>query len=229
MQHSPQHQKKSIFAMHRVEAFSDAVFAFAVTLLVVSLEVPKSAHDLFHIMHGFVAFGICFFFLVAVWVDHAKYFSHYAVSDNVTLTLSMLLLFIVLLYVYPMKFLFSVLIDELIWNEGDNQVQNAIELRTLLRIYGGGFLALSLTFLAMYLRSLKYRTRIALDHAGVEYVKGAVRRHAINAGAALASLLVTLFDSANLGAIWGICYMALAPLQTVNGVMTGKRVRRAMR
>jgi uncharacterized membrane protein len=180
-----QHHKSAIFAIHRVEAFSDAVFAFAVTLLVVSLEVPKSAHDLFHIMHGFVAFGICFFFLVAVWVDHAKYFSHFAVNDNVTLLLSMLLLFIVLLYVYPMKFLFSILIDELIWNEGDNQVQNPGELRTLLRIYGGGFLALALTFLAMYWRSLKHRTRLALDHASIERVKGAVRRHAINGLAAL--------------------------------------------
>jgi hypothetical protein len=39
---------------------------------------------------------------------------------------------------------------------------------------------------------------------------------------------VTLFDSAYMGLIWGVCYMALAPLQTANGMATGKHVRRAM-
>jgi hypothetical protein len=47
----------------RVEALSDGVFAFAITLLVVSLEVPRTFDELLVTMRGFLAFAITFFML----------------------------------------------------------------------------------------------------------------------------------------------------------------------
>jgi uncharacterized membrane protein len=54
----------------RLEGFSDAVFAFAVTLLVVSLEVPRTFTELAVAMRGFFAFAICFALLFAIWYEH---------------------------------------------------------------------------------------------------------------------------------------------------------------
>jgi Endosomal/lysosomal potassium channel TMEM175 len=57
----------------RLEGLSDAVFAFAVTLLVVSLEVPKTFDELLQVLRGFFAFAVCFGILFWVWYDHYRF------------------------------------------------------------------------------------------------------------------------------------------------------------
>ena len=95
----------------RIESFSDAVFAFAVTLLVVCLEVPKTFDELISTMRGFFAFAICFWLLLAAWFEHYKVFRRNGTSDSYTMRLSTVLLFIVLFYVYFLKFLFVLVAD----------------------------------------------------------------------------------------------------------------------
>ena len=53
----------------RIEAFSDAVFTFAVTLLIVSLEVPRSFEELMNTMRGFVAFSVTFLLLMLICMN----------------------------------------------------------------------------------------------------------------------------------------------------------------
>ena len=98
----------------RIEGFSDAVFAFAVTLLVVSLEVPNTFDELLASMRGFIAFAICFAVLLTVWFEQYKFFRRYGLNDNITMRLNAVLLFFVLFYVYPLKFLFTAWIDQLL-------------------------------------------------------------------------------------------------------------------
>src|SRR6185503_14805272 len=95
----------------RIEGLSDAVFGFAVTLLVVSLEVPKTFNELMHAMRGFGAFAICFTLLVVVWFNQYKFFRRYGLQDTKTVILNLVLLFVVLFYVYPLKFVFTFLVN----------------------------------------------------------------------------------------------------------------------
>ena len=66
----------------RLEGFSDAVFAFALTLLVVSLQVPSSYDELVHTLRSFVAFAPSFAALIWIWYLHREFFRRYGLGDG---------------------------------------------------------------------------------------------------------------------------------------------------
>ncbi len=107
-QHTPKERtKETDFRLRgtevtRVEAFSDVVFGFALTLLVVSLEVPHTFNQLLAAMSGFVPFAVSFTILAQVWWVHHNFFRRYGLQDGATILLNLILLFVILFYVYPL-------------------------------------------------------------------------------------------------------------------------------
>ena len=91
----------------RLENLTDAVFAFAITLLVIASEVPKTYVELQASMYDFIGFIACILMLLALWSNHATYFLKYGLQDKRTKTLNFLFLFVLLFYIYPLKYLFS--------------------------------------------------------------------------------------------------------------------------
>ncbi|MEL6305407.1 MAG: TMEM175 family protein, partial [Bacteroidota bacterium] len=85
----------------RVEAFSDGVFAFAATLLVVSVgnETGDSALQINWL--AFLSFAVSFFVLVALWYTHYNFFRRTNYMDNWIIALNAVLLFVVLYYIFP--------------------------------------------------------------------------------------------------------------------------------
>ena len=80
----------------RLEAFGDAVVAFALTLLVVSLDVPKSYDDPIARMAAFVPFAASFALLTWIWYEHNIFFRTYGLQDAWMTVLNAVLLFVVL-------------------------------------------------------------------------------------------------------------------------------------
>jgi uncharacterized membrane protein len=138
----------------RLEGFTDAVFAFAVTLLVVSLEVPKTFPELMAAMRGFFAFGICFALLANVWYQHYRFFRRYALETPWVVFLNCALLFFVLFYVYPLKFLFTAMFE--------HPEISAPEARALFTIWSLGYGAVFAVFALLYLYAWRIRAHLEL-------------------------------------------------------------------
>src|SRR5690349_4937717 len=98
----------------RVEAFSDVVFGFSISLLVVSLEAPRTYAQMMETLRGFLPFAVCFWIFIDIWFEHRKFFKRYALEDNATLFLNTCLLFVILFYVYPLKYMFTLSLESVL-------------------------------------------------------------------------------------------------------------------
>ena len=87
----------------RIEGFSDAVFGFALTLLVASIEVPPDFEALKLTLRGFLPFALTFALISWIWYLHYAFFRQFGLSDRLTIVLNGVLLFVVLFFVYPLK------------------------------------------------------------------------------------------------------------------------------
>lgn len=216
----------------RIEGLSDAVFAFAITLLVVSLEVPKTFNELAETMHGFGAFLVSFLLLFFVWFNQYKFFRRYGLQDTATVALNAALLFVVLFYVYPLKFLFSLLVNQFTGGHGEVHLPNGNvvamiegndQLASLMIIFSLGYLAVFGVFVLLFWHA--YRKRSALDLNELEQfdTRESIQEGALNCGIALVSLLIVIIGGPRRAGLAGVAYMLTAVVMTLNGIIMGKR------
>lgn len=218
----------------RLEGFSDAVFAFAVTLLVVSLEVPRTFHELSRAMRGVPAFAVCFTLLIVIWQEHYVFFRRYGLRDSVTLWLNAGLLFVMLCYVYPLKFLFTIVLAPLTGTPmevarpggGTEPVIEISQMPRLFLIYGLGVIALYVLLALLYAHA--YRRREALELTPVEAfdTRTSIRAHLLAAGVGAFSILVALTVPQHLVGLAGIAYFLFGPLMAIHGAWSGRLRRR---
>lgn len=181
------------YEITRLEGFSDAVFGFALTLLVVSLEVPRSYADLMALMGGFLSFACCFALLFWIWHEHNTFFRRYGLQDGVTTLLNGGLLFTVLFYVYPLKFMFDSLFAR--WLPARNgPVRMALfELANASAIYAAGFIVMMLMFVLLYSRAYAKRRELGLGELEVFDLNALRGHHIVSVTVGFISLAIALW------------------------------------
>jgi len=210
----------------RLEGFSDAVFAFAVTLLVVSLEVPRTFGELSMAMREFPAFAICFALLFQVWWRHFNFFRRYGLEDRVTIILTGVLLFVVLFYVYPLKFVFKLVISQMMGMPLDVRLADgttepmivASQTPHLMQIYSAGVVAVFAIFALMYLHAYRKRDELALNARETLDTRLEIVDNAGIAAIGVMSLAIATFGGALAAAVVaGPIYFLIGPFKFALG------------
>lgn len=205
----------------RLEGFSDAVFGFALTLLVVSLETPMSMLELRNQAGSFLPFVLMFAMISWIWYLHNQFFRRYGLQDAWTVFLNSALLFVVLFYVYPLKFLTLALVGPLTMTR--DVLPNAAEIGhpMVMAIYSSGVLMIFGIFVLLHMHARSQRHALGLTPRDETILRYSMRSHLISAGIALASLiLVALIPGMTFFA--GIIYGLMGPLHAWNGYQGGK-------
>jgi uncharacterized membrane protein len=195
----------------RLETFSDAVFAFAVTLVIVSLEVPKTFDELFETMKGFVAFGACFGILFLIWNNQNIFFRRFGLTDAWTTTLNGFLLFVVLTYTYPLKFLFTLVFSGNNITDHGRQVTMITDSQvpTLMYVYDTGYMLIYLLFYLMYRHAIKHAERLELTPFELFETRSQMYINLINVFIGLLGITITIALPAGLKGASGYTYLLI--------------------
>jgi len=219
---------KRDFEIQRIETFSDGVFAFAVTLLIVSLEVPKTFEELLTSMRGFFAFGISFTVLVSIWTEQHRFFRKYGMEDGWTIALNGALLFIVLFYTYPLKFLFTLIFSDQIYGPQKSPLEiTAQQVPTLMMIYALGFIAIYSLFFMMYFRAYRKSKKLGFTPVEKFDCKSSMYKELIMVSVGLFALSFAYVLSDKNSGNSGFIYILLAPAISIFYTFR-KRIRKKM-
>lgn len=216
--------------MTRTETFTDAAFAFALTLMVVSIDsIPASYDELLAAVQGIPAFGLACALLFLFWHGHWNWSRRYGLEDFPSMVLSFVLVFVVLCYVYPMRYLTSIFVG---WISGDridaaaHQSLSVEELFGVFTVYSTGFVALCGAILLLYWRAWACREELGLNAKERYITRTEIGGWSILGGVGCLAILMGLFAPHRMYAIPGWAYMLLPVLMPAWGAYRDRQLSR---
>jgi uncharacterized membrane protein len=154
----------------RIEAFSDGVFAIAITLLVLEIKVPQ--HDmvkasglglsLLSLWPSYLAFVTSFASILVMWVNHHRIFSLVRRTDHAFLYWNGLLLLFVTFVPFPTALLAEYLLHP--------------QAKVAASVYAGTFLAIAITFNRLW-RYASLDRRLLAHRAERSEVEGITKQY----------------------------------------------------
>ena len=179
----------------RIEAFVDAAFAFAVTLLVISFDaIPDSAEALVEALKGVPAFAASFALLAMLWWAHADWSRRFGLDDGRSVLLSLLMVFLVLVYVYPLRIIFSMFFNWASngWLPSSVTIGSLRDFQVMFLAYALAWTTLGCVVVALYRHAWRLRDTLGLDREERMDLRGSMAAHAMIPATGVIALLFLL-------------------------------------
>jgi hypothetical protein len=221
----------------RLENFSDACFALAVTLLLISTSPPSTFEQVRRFVWELIPFSMCITLIVMIWHEHFVFYYRYGLRHGGIVLLNSAFLILTLFYVYPLKFLTRTILLPLTYVTGDTEFYN--DLSTMIRgqdwgslmmIYGFGAAAIFLVLAMMYRYALKRSEELELNEIEVFDTRVRIRTNVLLATVPLLSALTAAYFAGTpwAGAIAGPMYFLYTPLMFIHGYRYDKKRRKLL-
>jgi len=187
----------------RLEAFSDGVFAIAITLLVLELAVRPPGTPLEQVLHAwpsYLAYVVSFLTIGAAWLGHNEMTDRLERADQILLRVNLLLLLVVVFLPFPTR-----LVAESLHDIHGERVYVTMYGLTLLAIRVFGFL------LDEYAR----REHLNTSQGEIEEMQGERKLLSVVIGYVIAILIGLVFPGLAVAAYFGIAVYLVIPFREV--------------
>jgi uncharacterized membrane protein len=171
---------------NRLEAFSDGVFAVAITLLVLEIKIPTGAgglgHQLAEEWPTFASYIVSFFVIGVIWINHHAIFEHIGRSDRGLMWLNLFLLLWIVLIPWATELLAAYM------------RQGGEAERTAALVYTGVMTMMGVAFGLLWTYASRDRRLLAVDLSDAE-IRRRTRRFAGGAPVYALAAVVAVFSA----------------------------------
>lgn len=220
----------------RIETFSDAVFAVSFTLVVLSTSVPETFEGLRKSIDDIIPSFICIVLIVVIWYQNYIFFLRYGLQNVGTVVINTFLAFLVLIYIYPLKFLARFLVElyagmifgtEINFVESFGEPITGDNMTLLMTAYGGGASLIFMSMAWLFRHAYKKREALDLNHYETFSTKISISQNLLMGSIPFLSTIIAFLHPFGNGAVnfsvAGFIYILYPPVMITFGQIVKRK------